>query len=62
MGVTCNLDLMQLEIKSDRKEDLSSAISSILSSELLDPGTSKLMFGASQLCRKGGRAYLRNNG
>ena len=55
---------MQLEIKEDRKADLISEIRSILSSDLLDPGTAgklkgKLMFGASQLWGKVGRAYLR---
>ena len=55
---------MQLEIKADRKEDLVSEINSILESGLLDPGTAgklkgKLMFGASQLWGKVGRAYLR---
>ena len=49
-----NLNLMQLEVKPDRKEDLVSEIRSILTSELLDPGAAgklkgKLMFGASQL-------------
>ena len=64
LGVTYNLDKMQLEIKEDRRADLISEISSILESGLLDPGTAgklkgKLMFGASQLWGKVGRAYLR---
>ena len=64
LGVTYNLAQMQLEIKEDRKADLISEIRSILSSDLLDPGTAgklkgKLMFGASQLWGKVGRAYLR---
>ena len=55
---------MQLEIKADRKEELSSEIDAILASGLLDPGSAgklkgKLMFGASQLWGKVGRAFLR---
>ena len=55
---------MYLEIKEDRKADLISEIRSILDNNLLDPGTAgklkgKLMFGASQLWGKVGRAYLR---
>ena len=64
LGVTYNLELMQLEIKADRKEELSSEIDAILASGLLDPGSAgklkgKLMFGASQLWGKVGRAFLR---
>ena len=64
LGVTYNLTEMQLEIKSDRKSDLISEINSILESGLLDPGHAgelkgKLMFGASQLWGKVGRAFLR---
>ena len=64
LGVTYNLDEMQLEIKPDRRLDLLSEIQAILDADLLDPGTAgklkgKLMFGASQLCAKIGRAFLR---
>ena len=64
LGVTYNLEEMQLEIKPDRRADLLSEIGSILESGLLDPGTAgkvkgKLMFGASQLWGKVGRAFLR---
>ena len=64
LGVTYNLKDMQLEIKADRKEDLSGEIRSILDNNVLDPGTAgklkgKLMFGASQLWGKVGRAFLR---
>ena len=64
LGVTYNLSSMQLEIKEDRRKDLVDEIDSILSSGLLDPGSAgklkgKLMFGASQLWGKVGRAFLR---
>eukprot|EP00435_Cladocopium_sp_Y103_P044913 s60_g12.t1 len=64
LGVTYNLDLMQLEIKKERREDLLDEIDSVLKSKLLDPGSAgklkgKLMFGASQLWGKVGRAFLR---
>ena len=64
LGVTYNLSEMQLEIKPDRRSDLTAEIQGILSSEVLDPGTAgklkgKLMFGASQLWGKVGRAFLR---
>eukprot|EP00913_Durusdinium_trenchii_P016762 g15755.t2 len=64
LGVTYNLDEMQLEIKPDRRLDLLSEIQAILDADLLDPGTAgklkgKLMFGASQLWGKIGRAFLR---
>ena len=64
LGVTYNLDSMQLEIKDDRKSELTEEIVSILKSDQLDPGTAgkikgKLMFGASQLWGKIGRAFLR---
>ena len=54
---------MQLEINEDRRRDLLEEIDSILSSGLLDPGSAgklkgKLMFGASQLWGKVGRAFL----
>lgn len=64
LGVTYNLRDMQLEIKADRKKDLLDEIDSILHVGLLDPGSAgklkgKLMFGASQLWGKVGRAFLR---
>ena len=64
LGVTYNLKLMQLEIKEERRRDLLEEIDAILQSELLDPGSAgklkgKLMFGASQLWGKIGRAFLR---
>lgn len=56
---------MTLEIKESRKKDLLEEMDSILESKLLDPGTAgklkgKLMFGASQLWGKVGRAFLRS--
>ena len=64
LGVTYNLEDMVLEIKKSRKEELLEEISSIFKSGLLDPGSAgklkgKLMFGASQLWGKVGRAFLR---
>ncbi|CAL1129875.1 unnamed protein product, partial [Cladocopium goreaui] len=64
LGVTYNLEAMQLEIKKERREEISSEIDAILLSGLLDPGSAgklkgKLMFGASQLWGKVGRAFLR---
>ena len=64
LGVTYNLKEMQLEIKPDRKEELSGEIQSVLDNNALDPRTAgklkgKLMFGASQLWGKVGRAFLR---
>ena len=64
LGVTYNLDLMILEIKKERKEELLESIDGILSAGSLDPGTAgklkgKLMFGASQLWGKVGRAFFR---
>jgi len=54
LGVTYNLEKLQLEIKPERKDEIASEIDSILQSGLLDPGSAgklkgKLMFGASQL-------------
>eukprot|EP00434_Breviolum_minutum_P034149 symbB.v1.2.030215.t1/scaffold3380.1/size79486/1 len=65
LGVTYNLIEMTLEIKESRKKDLLEEMDSILESKLLDPGTAgklkgKLMFGASQLWNKVGRAFLRS--
>ena len=64
LGVTYNLELMVLEIKESRREDLLEEIDGFLNSGLLDPGSAgklkgKLMFGASQLWGKVGRAFLR---
>eukprot|EP00435_Cladocopium_sp_Y103_P019288 s2614_g4.t1 len=64
LGVTYNLEKLQLEIKPERKEEIASEIDSVLKSGLLDPGSAgklkgKLMFGASQLWGKVGRAFLR---
>ena len=64
LGVTYNLVDSVLEIKSDRRKDLIDEIDSILSTKILDPGSAgklkgKLMFGASQLWGKVGRAFLR---
>ena len=64
LGVTYNLEEFVLEIKEDRKKDLIEEIDQIIQSGHLDPGTAgklkgKLMFGASQLWGKVGRAFLR---
>lgn len=64
LGVTYNLKDLQLEIKAERKVDLLDEIDSILAAGCLDPGSAgklkgKLMFGASQLWGKVGRAFLR---
>ena len=64
LGVTYDLESMVLLIKEDRKKELVEEIDSILASRLLDPGLAgklkgKLMFGASQLWGKVGRAFLR---
>ena len=55
LGVTYNLEEMQLEIKADPKEDLVSEIDSILSSGLLEPGSAgklkrKLALGQGGSC------------
>ena len=65
LGVTYDLDEMVLLIKEDRKKELLSEIDQILDTGLLDPGSAgklkgKLMFGASQLWGKVGRAFLRS--
>ena len=65
LGVTYDLKAMCLRIKSSRKEELQDEIDSIISSSLLSPGQAgklrgKLMFGASQLWGKIGRAFLRS--
>eukprot|EP00435_Cladocopium_sp_Y103_P022126 s772_g5.t1 len=64
LGVTYDLDAFCLRIKICRKEELLSEIDSILELGLLPPGQAgklrgKLMFGASQLWGKIGRAFLR---
>lgn len=64
LGVTYNLDDWLLEIKADRRQELLDEIESILNSNCLEPGHAgkvkgKLMFGASQLWGKVGRAFLR---
>ena len=65
LGVTYNLDSMVLEIKKERMEELVDTIDSVLQAGTLDPGSAgklkgKLMFGASQLWGKVGRAFFRH--
>ena len=62
--MTFNLEQLVLEIKEQRKQELLETIDSVLESGLLDPGLAgklkgKLMFGASQLWGKVGRAFFR---
>ena len=64
LGVTYNLEEFVLEIKESRRSDLLEEIDGFIASDLLDPGSAgklkgKLMFGASQLWGKVGRAFLR---
>ena len=64
LGVTYDLAHMRLLIKPDRKQELLDELDAILKTGLLDPGSAgklkgKLMFGASQLWGKVGRAFLR---
>ena len=64
LGVTYNLVEMVLEIKEDRKKELIEEMEAFIKNDLLDPGSAgklkgKLMFGASQLWGKVGRAFLR---
>ena len=64
LGVTYDLEGMRLLIKQKRKEEIIDEIDSIMSSGILPPGQAgklrgKLMFGASQLWGKVGRAFLR---
>ncbi|CAE7374222.1 unnamed protein product, partial [Symbiodinium necroappetens] len=64
LGVTFNLEELVLEIKEQRKQELRDTIDSVLESGTLDPGLAgklkgKLMFGASQLWGKVGRAFFR---
>jgi len=64
LGVTYDLKNMLLKIKLSRKTEILEEIDAILDSHLLPPGLAgklrgKLMFGASQLWGKIGRAFLR---
>ena len=64
LGVTFNLEQLVLEIKEQRKQELLDTIDFVLESGSLDPGLAgklkgKLMFGASQLWGKVGRAFFR---
>ena len=64
LGVTYDLDQYLLKIKKSQKKELFDEISMILEHEELSPGQAgklrgKLMFGASQLWGKIGRAFLR---
>lgn len=64
LGLTYNLEDWALEIKGDRKKELINELQSILRSGALEPGhagkiNGKLMFGASQLWGKVGRAFFR---
>ena len=64
LGVTYNLVDWVLEIKESRRKDLIDEMNLILKSDSLDPGQAgklkgKLLFGASQLWGKVGRAFLR---
>ena len=64
LGVTYDLRGMRLLIKESRKKELVEEIEAILAAGLLSPGQAgklrgKLMFGASQLWGKVGRAFLR---
>ena len=64
LGVTYDLSNFVLLIKPERKNELREEIDAVLQSGLLDPGSAgklkgKLMFGASQLWGKVGRAFLR---
>ena len=65
LGVTYNLGEFKLEIQEKRRAELKETIEDILQKESLDPGSAgklkgKLMFGASQLWGKVGRAFLRS--
>ena len=65
LGVTYDLEKLVLLIKPSRKTELIEEIDQILTTGLLDPGSAgklkgKLMFGASQLWGKLGRAFLRS--
>lgn len=65
LGVTYDLKTMHLRIKPSRKEELLDEIDAILEAQVFPPGQAgklrgKLMFGASQLSGKIGRAFLRS--
>ena len=65
LGVTYDLVGMRLLIKQKRKEEILDEIDGIMCSGVLPPGQAgkligKLMFGASQLWGKVGRAFLRS--
>ena len=65
LGVTYDLKAMHLKIKPSRKEELLDEIDAILNSQVFPPGQAgklrgKLMFGASQLWGKIGRAFSRS--
>ena len=64
MGVTYDLENVRMLFKESRKKDLIEELTSILHSGMLPPGQAgklkgNLMFGASQLWGKVGRAFLR---
>ena len=64
LGVTYDLKNMLLKIRPSRKTEILEEIDAILDSQILPPGLAgklrgKLMFGASQLWGKIGRAFLR---
>eukprot|EP00435_Cladocopium_sp_Y103_P067787 s92_g30.t1 len=65
LGVTYDLRSMHLKIKPSRKDELLQEIDAILESQVFPPSQAgklrgKLMFGASQLWGKIGRAFLRS--
>ena len=65
LGVTYDLNNFILKIKQSREEELTDEINSIFSTGFLEPGRAgklkgKLMFGASQLWGKVGRAFFRS--
>lgn len=62
LGITYDFDELILRIQEGRKDELFEEIKSILESDLLEPGHAdkfegKLMFAASQLWGKVGRAF-----
>ena len=64
LGVAYNLEDWALEIKAGRRLELTEEMQGVLKSGVLEPGHAgklkgKLMFGASQLWGKVGRAFLR---
>ena len=63
LGITYDLSQLLLLIKESRKKDLIEEIEAILEADILEPGHAgklkgKLMFAASQLWGKVGRAFL----